>query len=196
MFKFRFPLFLDVTDLPQRHLRRPAVLSGLAILLSLIFCVDNALAYGNAESYGYQFSTSNDKVNQAVVKDTIQKHNSGYYAAPIYTTNIARQFNCNVTASSTGNQGTNSTMANSPSTNGANSNAAGSTSASSIEGTGTNTSASTQANYGAVGSRINGSTSSSLHGTATQALNSKQSNGGDQTASVGTSSACMFGAIN
>ena len=166
------------------------------MLLALGFCANNALANSNAENYGWQFQTSTDKVNQAVVKDMIQKHNSGFYSAPIYTTNIARQFNCNVTASSTGNLGTNSTVANSPTTSGANSNAAGSTSASSLDGAGTNTANSTQANYGAVGAGINGSTSSLLQGAATQALNSKQSNGGDQTASVGTSSACMFGAIN
>jgi hypothetical protein len=171
-------------------------LPASSLMMLLVMYTGNALAAGNAESFSWQFQTSADKANQSITLDMIQKRQSGYYAAPIYNTNIARQFNCNVTANSTGTQGTSSTVANSPSTSGAISNAAGSTSASDTSGTGSSTSTSTQSNSGTVGAGINGSTSTSLQGSATQALNSNQTNSGAQTASIGTSSACMFGAIN
>lgn len=166
------------------------------LLLSLVVCGGNALANGNGENYGWQFQSNADKANQAVTQDMVQKHTNGYYNAPVYTTNIARQFNCNVTASSTGNQGSNSTVANSPTVSGATASSAGSTSASDVAGTGSSSSTNTQANSGLVGAGVSGATNTTVQGTATQALNSNQSNSGAQTASVGTSSACMFGAIN
>ncbi len=43
---------------------------------------------------------------------------SGFYQAPSYTTNIARQYNCGVTATSAGNEDTQSAVANSPSVSG------------------------------------------------------------------------------
>lgn len=170
--------------------------TGSGVLLSLWLCGGSALANGNAEAYGWQFQTSADKANQAIAQDMIQKRQNGYYAAPVYNTNIARQFNCNVSANSTGNEGTNSTVANSPSTSGAASSATGNGSSSDVGGTGSNAADSSQSNSGTVGSGVNGSTSTSVHGSATQALNSNQGNSGAQTASVGSSSACMFGAIN
>lgn len=186
--------FLSLTDLHGGSARGCA---ASAVLLSMILCAGSALANSNGENYGWQFQTSGDKANQAVTQDMIQKHNNGYYTAPVYTTNIARQFNCNVTATSTGNEGTNGTVANSPTTSGSNASSTGSTSATDTGGTGSNTSSTTQANNGSVGAGVNGSTNTSVQGSATQALNSTQTNSGSaQTASVGTSSACMFGAIN
>lgn len=191
--------FLSLTGLHGGSARGCA---ASAVFLSFLLCAGAVMANGNGENYGWQFQNSADKANQAVTQDMIQKHNNGYYAAPVYTTNIARQFNCNVSATSTGTAGANSTVANSPSTSGATSSSAGSTSTSASDvggtgsGTGSNTSTSTQANSGTVGAGVSGSTNTSVDGSPSQAINSTQNNSGTQSASVGTSSACMFGAIN
>ncbi|WP_153006269.1 hypothetical protein [Sphingomonas sanguinis] len=62
--------------------------------------------------------TSADRANQAFVLDLMEKRRGGFYQAPSYTTNIARQYNCGVTATSVGNEGTQSAVANSPSVSG------------------------------------------------------------------------------
>ncbi len=169
---------------------------GGALSLVLALHAPSASANNVGENAAWQFQTSADKANQAMVQDMIQKRRSGYYAAPVYTTTIGRQFNCNVNATAQGNSGTNSTIANSPSTSGAAANATGNDNATQAWGTEGGGVDSTQGNSGNVGSSVNGSTSTSVHGSATQALNSNQSNSGDQSASVEGSAACAFGALN
>lgn len=84
-----------------------------------------AIANNLGENAGWQFSTTADKVNMAYLEDLRQKNLNGYYAAPVYTTNIARQYNCSIASTATGNQASNSTVGNSPSTTGHSSSATG-----------------------------------------------------------------------
>ena len=152
------------------------------------------------ENIAWQFQTSADKANAAAVQDMVQKKNSGYYAAPVttnnYSTHIGRQYNCEVSANATGNQGNNSTVANSPNNSGASTQSTGNANSSEVGNRGAVTVDSTQANSGAVGAETVGNTNSYVAGTAWQALNSNQSNSGNQTASVAGSTACVYGALN
>lgn len=154
-----------------------------------------ALANNVGENAAWQFQTSADKANQAAVQDMIQRKKAGSYGAANYTTNnyIGKQYNCDVTSTAQGNQGTNSTTANSPGTSGASANSTGNSSTG-IGGTGTVSTG--QANSGAVGSAVIGSTTSNVRGWSSQALNSNQTNTGSQSASISGSSACAFGALN
>lgn len=165
-------------------------------LLAVVCAPLVAFANNVGENAAWQFQTSTDKVNQAAIQDMIHKQKSGYYAAPVYNTTIGRQYNCNVSATSTGNDGNNSTVANSPSTAGSTSNASGNDSRTAVGTLGGATVGTSQANSGAVASGIVGGTSSQVQGAANQALNSTQGNAGAQTASVGGSSACAFGVLN
>ncbi|MFH0134685.1 hypothetical protein ACGLHS_31040 [Variovorax sp. VaC1] len=166
------------------------------LLLAAACAAPPALANNVGENAAWQFQSSTDKVNQAAIQDMIRKQKSGYYAAPVYNTTIGRQYNCSVSASSTGNDGNNSTVANSPSNAGARSDASGNDSRTAVGTLGGATVGTSQANAGAVGSAIVGGTSTQVQGAATQALNSNQGNTGAQTASVGGSSACAFGVLN
>ncbi|HEX7865176.1 MAG TPA: hypothetical protein VF555_09505 [Variovorax sp.] len=154
-----------------------------------------AMANNVGENSAWQFQTSADKANQAAVQDMVQRKKAGSYGAANYTTNnyIGKQYNCDVTSTAQGNQGTNSTTANSPGTSGA---AANSTGNSSTGVGGTGTVSTGQANSGAVGSAVIGSTTSNVQGWSSQALNSNQTNTGSQSASISGSSACAFGALN
>lgn len=156
-----------------------------------------ALANNYGESLAWQFKTSADRANQAAMLDLIEKRRGGYYAAPIYNTNIARQYNCSIVASSTGNNGAQTALANSPTVTGATSTATGNDSATTVGGGhGAATVDGAQTNEGAVSSGVNGATTANVHGTASQVLNSEQGNSGNQTASVQDSRACAFAALN
>src|SRR5690606_1082477 len=122
----------------------------LAAALALV-CVPAAQANGAGENAPWQFQTSSDKANQAVIQDMIQKRNMGYYTAPVYTTNIARQINCNQTASAVGNESSQGAAALSPSNSGATSDATGNANNTSGGAAG-GTSSSDQGNSGSVGS--------------------------------------------
>jgi hypothetical protein len=174
----------------------PMTLARSCISLVLMTAAFTASANNVGENAAWQFQTSADKVNQAAVQDMIQKRKSGYYAAPVYTTNIDRQFNCNVTASALGNDGTNSTIANSPSTTGASSTSVGNDNATQVRGGDGSLADTAQTNTGSVGSFVRGSTNTNVEGWSRQALNSDQRNTGDQSAQVTGSSACAFGTIN
>jgi hypothetical protein len=156
----------------------------------------SVLANNVGENVAWQFQTTADQVNKAAIQDMIQKRRSGYYAAPVYTTNIGRQYNCDVAATAQGNQGTNSTIANSPATSGASASAIGNDNDTRVGGSDGSVADSSQKNTGSVGSSVRGATTTSVHGSASQALNSTQTNSGDQTASIEGSTACAFGALN
>lgn len=83
-----------------------------------------ALANGLGENGSWQFQTTADKVNAAFLEDLRQKQASGFYAPPNITNNIARQFNCSLSASASGNLGTSSIATAGPSTTGVTSYAA------------------------------------------------------------------------
>jgi hypothetical protein len=166
----------------------------LAALFALV-AAPVALANGAGESGSWQFQTSADKVNQAAVQDMIQKRKSGYYNAPVYTTNIDRQINCNQSANATGNVSDQGAAALSPSNSGATSDATGNANTS-ADGAAGSTSSSDQGNSGSVGSSVKGNTTTHVNGSADQALNNKQNNSGNQSASVAGSTGCTFGVLN
>lgn len=173
----------------------PACRTGLLAIFLAVAAVPAALANGAGESAAWQFQTSADKVNQAAVQDMIQKRNMGYYTAPVYTTNIDRQINCNQSANATGNDSNQGAAALSPSNSGATSDSTGNanTNTGGVDGS---TSSSEQGNSGSVGSSVNGNTTTHVNGNSTQALNNNQHNSGSQTASVAGSTGCAFGVLN
>ncbi len=178
-------------------LRRAGSLTALVSALTLAIAPAPALANNYGESLAWQFKTSADRANQAAVLDLIEKRRGGYYAAPIYNTNIARQYNCSITAAATGNSGAQTAIANSPSVTGATSTATGNDNSTSVGGSRTGSAIDgEQGNSGAVSSRVSGGTSANVRGIAWQALNSDQSNSGNQSTDVRGSNACAFGAIN
>ena len=152
-----------------------------------------ASANGVGENGSWQFPTSADKVNQAAIADMIEKKKSGYYAPPVYTTNIEHQYNCSVASTATANEGSNTNLANSPTTSGGSAGATGNSNSSDVDGwTGNEQSNSDQSNSGHVGASVNGDSNSHVSGSPDQALNSQQTNSGNQSASVDGSSACQF----
>lgn len=193
--------------LPHRLFRHPAFRRALVrcgrataaavILASLWSMPQGSFANNYSESLGWQFRTTADQVYQAAVLDMVQKRRSGFYAAPTYVTNIARQANCTVAATATGNSSSQGAAANSPSTTGAGSTASGNASSSDLDDGGTRAAIDTsQGNSGTVSSAVNGNTTVTAHGSAQQALNATQTNGGDQMASIHSSNACAFGPVN
>lgn len=173
--------------------RTPSCLVALALIAAPL----PALANNLGENSAWQFKTAADRANQAIVLDLIEKRRGGYYAAPIYNTTIARQYNCSISPVATANSSGQSSTANSPTVSGASATATGNANTTSTvsDGGGADL-ASQQTNAGTEASSVIGSTNSKSGGTAWQALNSSQSNSGNQTASVQGSSACSFGALN
>lgn len=169
---------------------------GFAILILPAILAAPAHANNYGESYGWQFRTSADRANQAILLDLMEKQRSGYYQAPSYTTTIERQYNCGVTATSVGNEGSQNAVANSPSVSGPTALATGNDADTVLNGGGRqggNRTASWQSNSGTVSSGVTGSAGTSVSGSPDQALNSTQTDSGSQTANVAGSSACSFG---
>ncbi|MBB3862456.1 hypothetical protein GGQ88_003757 [Novosphingobium hassiacum] len=166
--------------------------TAVAVLCALALA-SPALANNYGESAAWQFRTSADRANQAAILDLIEKRRAGGYANPTYTTTIERQYNCGVTATATGNAGTQTALAHSPTTTGSVADAQGNASDSIVDGgSGSNG----QSNSGVVSASISGGTSVAVDGAAWQALNSTQTNSGAQSVSVAGSTGCTFGALN
>jgi hypothetical protein len=167
----------------------------LAVASMLAIAGHASIAFANnvGENYAWQFETSTDKVNKAAIADMIEKKESGYYAPPVYNTTIERQYNCNVSSTATGNEGTNTNLANSPTTNGPNADATGNDNDSDIDGWNSDNQASNgQDNAGDIDAEVEGDVASRVSGSPDQALNSDQNNTGNQSASVDGSTACNF----
>ena len=198
----------------------PNRLALLALLL--LGSVNQVLANGWADNNDWQFGSAQDKVNKSAVLDQVMKKQGGYYDAMrpnynnSYTTYIERQYNCSVTASTSGNTGTNATTATTSSPTVSN---AGSTNANTAANSASNGLApgglngvlvagqtyptagsigNDQANSGSLGTSINGSNTSATTGTVTagvgtsdQVLNSQQTNSGMLTTSIAGSTACV-----
>lgn len=178
-----------------RHFRFTAALVIATLSLGAVSQSASANNYG--ESLAWQFKTSADRTSQAAILDLIEKRRGGYYAAPIYTTNIARQYNCSVMATATGNSGAQTALANSPSVTGATSTATGNDSTTNVTSDRSPAGVDgAQANGGVVSSGVTGSTGATVRGVAWQALNSTQTNSGNQAATVEGSNACALGALN
>lgn len=182
---------------------RAAVIS--AVLLGTFAARSPAQANNFGDNGAWQFQTTTDQGNQAVIQDMIQKKQTGGYGASSYTTNttnnttIGHQTNCSVSASSVGNSGSTSAVASSPSTTGATATSlANSNTNSSLPGNsgGSSTQSGTQSNLGTLESSVHGSTNVSAQGGNYQALNTTQSNNATQTATITGSSACAFGVRN
>jgi len=191
------PQFLPARSRPSARCAEllPACRTRLLAVVLAVIAVPAALANGIGENAAWQFQTSADKVNQAAVQDMIQKRNMGYYTAPVYTTNIDRQINCNQTANASGNASDQGAAALSPSNSGATSGATGNANTN-TGGSGGSSSSSDQGNSGSVGSSVNGNTNTQVDGNSTQALNNGQHNSGSQSASVAGSTGCTFGVLN
>lgn len=165
------------------------------------------------ESTPWQFQSSADRANRALVNDLVEKKKGGYYDAfkSTYITNIDRQVNCNFQPTSAGNSSAtdqNSQVA-SPQLDvsaGNDASSAGSSSQSSDNLGRGGVANNNQSNSGAISSGIDGSPSSNTmapinsdnaHGS--QDMQVAQNNSGNQSTSVSGSSACNFasgGAIN
>lgn len=185
------------TGISTGQRRRCRRLLPFCVIVAIAVAPGPVLANNYGESLAWQFKTSADRANQAAVLDMIEKRRGGYYAAPIYNTNIARQYNCSIAATAIGNSGAQTALANSPTVTGATSTATGNNSTTSVgDGHGDAAVDGGQTNSGAVSSGVTGATVTNVHGTASQALNSDQTNSGNQTATVQGSSACAFGALN
>jgi hypothetical protein len=186
-----------VIGISANSLRPRRLVSGLCVVIAIATAAAPSFANNYGESLGWQFKTSTDRANQAALLDMIEKKRGGYYAAPVYNTTIARQYNCSIAATSTGNNGGQTALANSPTVSGATSTATGNNSGTKAEGGQGDTDVrGTQTNSGSVASGVTGGTVTAVHGTSWQALNSAQTNSGDQTATVQGSRACAFAALN
>ena len=165
------------------------------------------------ESVPWQFQTSADRANRALVNDLVEKKKGGYYDSfkSTYITNIDRQINCNFQPTSAGNSSS-TDQANSvasPQTNassGTSANSTGSSNQSSDNlGRGGNTASNNQSNTGTISSGVSGSPSTTTtapinsdHANGHQDMQVAQNNSGHQTTSVSGSTGCSFasGALN
>jgi len=185
-------------EIPTLPLGR-ATLRGFAATtaLALAATASPALAQEVSENRAWQFETPQEQAARTATLDIMMKRRGGIYAAPIYNTTIARQYNCSVSATAAGNSDTQSATANSPTVSGPGSAATGN--AGTTQGAGDSGSTAIdveQRNAGNVTSTASGISAANVTGPARQALNSTQTNSGDQSASVRSSTACGFGAIN
>ena len=193
--------------------------ASLAVALGTVF---PAWANGFGESSGWQFQSQQDRVNKGAVLDMIERKKAGFYDAmrPVYhqtyTTYIDKQFNCTVSASTSGNNGSNSASAStsSPAVSGSaatNSSADANTASSSLTQAGLTGIVSLrgvpapagaletgQSNTGRLDSSVIGSPTSATTGQVTagggltdQVLNSRQSTSGNLSTAVNSSTACM-----
>ncbi len=180
----------------RTRIRSTARLAGLSLCLALSVAPP-AAANNYGESLAWQFQTPGELAAQAATRDLIERRRGGAFAAPVYNTQIQRQYNCSVSASATGNSGVQSALANSPTVTGATATATGNSNATTIAADDTDAQTGNgQLNTGAVTSGVIGSTSAQVRGVAWQALHSDQRNSGDQRATVNGSNACAFGVLN
>jgi len=184
--------------------RLPQFLAATALL-----CLGPALhAQGwLGESTPWQFQSSADKANRALINDLVEKKKGGYYDAfkSTYITNIERQVNCNFQPTSAGNsnaaeQASRVASPDTTATTGTSASSLGSQYQSTDNlgrgGVATND----QANSGTITSGVQDSPSTttlapinSEHSDGQLDMQIAQTNSGSQTTSVSGSSACQFG---
>lgn len=200
-----FKLFLRASRIPfpDRDLRRPGRAIGALIAAMALSTATIATANGVSENVSWQFETTADKANKAMVLDMSERRRGGYYDGfgttvnNHNTTNVGTQVNCNVGANAIGNQAQNSQVANSPTVSNTSSTDSSSTGNAAQNGSGDGTGATdtAQDNSGDVSAGVSGSDTTSSSGaistgSSDQALNNHQDNSGNQYASVDNSLAC------
>lgn len=177
--------------------KRVTLLAGFVFVN--VVAIQPSLANGLGENVAWQFQTAAERANKAWIEEMRQKQANGAYAAPVYTTNIDRQFNCAVNSTATGNDSVGSMVGNSPSTSGNAPAALGNSNTSDFAlGNGGAQGAVDNAldNSGRVTASASGEVESSVRGDTSQVLNNDQQNSGDQSAAVTGSNACQFGMLN
>ena len=195
--------------------------AGLAAMSACLWLgAQQAAANGLGDNGSWQFQTSQDKVNKGAIVDLMERKKGGFYdsfkTTINNTTNIDKQFNCSVGATTTGNAGSNGMTAStsSPSVSNPSTTTAGTAANTAsngvsqsglmgvlVAGIGTPPQGvvdSNQSNSGTLSSGVSGSSTNSTTGAISadggrtdQALNSLQSNSGTQTASIQGSTACI-----
>ncbi|CAH0496477.1 hypothetical protein [Novosphingobium sp. CECT 9465] len=173
-------------------MRKQLVCAGLTVGLAVGTLPARANNLG--ENGAWQFRSPTDLANLSLVLEAIEKKRAGGYAAPAYTTNIERQFNCGITASALGNSSGQSAVVNSPTATAASSSAQGN-SGDSWSGRG-GTISTSQQNSGSVGASATGDATALVNGSPTSVFNSTQTNSGVQSATVTGSTGCAFGVLN
>lgn len=178
-------------------------LPRLVIVCLLVVGSQPVQANGWLESRPWQFDTTADKANKAVVLDMIERKKGGYYDGFSTTVNnynstsIGTQINCTNGPDATGNVASNGQTANSPTvtnTSDVNSSATGNQTDNGVSEHGGDI-ANDQSNSGDTSSGVTGSNSSSNSGpinigSSDQGLSNDQENSGNQYASVTDSIAC------
>ena len=195
---------LNSTNFHRLRCRAKVGLLGLSTIM-ILPCA--AAANGLGDGVSWQFDTSADKANKAVVADLIEKKRGGYYdgfdsTTTVYsTTNIGSQVNCNNIADAAGNIAENvqgGSAADIDPASSLNSDATGNESTSAFGSDGASGDVdSAQDNTGEISSGIDGSSSSSDVtdvgvGNTAQDLVNDQDNSGNQNAGVDSSTACQL----
>jgi hypothetical protein len=166
--------------------------AAVAVLMAMYAYGAPAVANGYGENTSWQFETTADKANKALLEDLILRKKNGYYdsfrATYNYTTNnyIDHQTNCTVSASAAGNSGSNavSGQASSPGVDNSSSTGANATGNSSSNG---------YASQGPSGVVLGPDGSPAPNGS----VDNQQDNSGTQTAGVSDSStSASTGPIN
>lgn len=178
----------------QRFLRPMTALSLLPL-----FCLP-AIANGLYENRPWQFETSADKANKAIVTDMIERKKGGYYDAFGPGSNTFYNMDCYITASSVGNESTSAMDARTSSPDpapGSNLTSDSTGNEALNAGGGGGPLNSDQSNSGTQSSNVSDNTSAvgnidASNGITQQTLNNDQDNLGDQYASVKGSTACNF----
>ncbi len=167
-----------------------------AVALAALVLAAPAFAQDASENRAWQFKTPQEIAARAAIADMIARQRAGVYAAPVYNATIARQYNCSVGATATGNQSAQSAIANSPTVTGAAAASTGNADTTEVASDGRPGVTTDQRNSGPIGSTAIGATNVPVNGSAWQAQNSSQANSGAQSASVQGSTACGFGTVN
>jgi hypothetical protein len=214
-----------MNSLPSRPKRFRAFATVTVAGVIAVIAGARANANGLGENGSWQFQTTQDKVNKGAIVDLMERKKGGYYDAIKTTVNnttyIDRQYNCSVSAGTTGNSGSNGMVAHASSPTISNT---GSTQATTSANSATNGVAQTgldgvlvaslgtppsgsigndQANSGNLSSGVNGSNTNTSSGAVTatdgrndQVLNSAQTNSGSNLSSTVNGSTACVGPLN
>ena len=172
------------------------IYSALILTFTIGLLPGPAFAGGQSENVPWQAEATNEKANRGFLEDMRMKRVSGFYSSPVYNTTIGAQYNCTVTATASGNGGSNSASANSAQAIGPTGAATGNQTTSNVNPatSGSRTVLNSgQDNYGQVNNNTRGDAESSAsHNNSYQVLNTNQQNSGAQYATVDGATGCAF----